>query len=413
MRNTYYKVALLAIFGITLNSCNNSENLESSNQATDKQNTAAFEKGDYIVTLKDGTLKHRSLRQRFSPENAKSTYLNSIKHVNLEVSKEFDNLNLKQEDISASFGYAMNGFVANLNKEQYDALKNDPRVESIEKDYIITLDDYQIVQDEKDSNEKTVIAARQSTPWGIRRVGGPRRSGRTAWIVDTGIDLDHRDLNVDRRRSISFIRSERSADDGNGHGTHVAGTVGALNNRIGVVGVAPGAKLIAVKVLDRRGSGSFSGIIRSLDYIAARGRSGDVVNMSLGPRNRYTNSSLDRATRKVASRGIKVAIAAGNSSDDCSYYSPARVNHRNVYTVSNMTSSGRLARSSNYGSPVDYAAPGTSIRSTWKGGGYRTISGTSMASPHVAGLLISGGVRGKGRIKGDKDRRPDPIAHRR
>ncbi|MFC6981324.1 S8 family serine peptidase [Microbulbifer taiwanensis] len=122
-------------------------------------------------------------------------------------------------------------------------------------------------------------------PWGIGRVGGPvDGSGRDAWIIDTGIDLNHADLNVDGSRGFSAFTSGPNAgvDDGHGHGTHVAGTVGAIDNGIDVVGVAANATVIPVKVLDRRGSGTTSGVIAGVDYVGANAASGDCANMSLG-----------------------------------------------------------------------------------------------------------------------------------
>ena len=253
----------------------------------------------------------------------------------------------------------------------------------------------------------------QTTPYGISRVnGGITYTGsNVAWIIDSGIDLDHEDLNVDASRGFNAFTSGRDSgapDDNNGHGTHVAGTVAALNNNVGVVGVAAGATVVPVKVLDARGSGSYSGVIAGVDYVGANGKSGDVANMSLGG---PTSDALDSAVKAAAAKGIKFALAAGNESTDANNSSPARVNGTNIYTVSAHDSSDRFASFSNYGNPpVDYAAPGVSITSTWKNGGYNTISGTSMASPHVAGILLLGNISNGGTVTGDKDGNPDTIA---
>jgi subtilisin family serine protease len=253
----------------------------------------------------------------------------------------------------------------------------------------------------------------EEIPYGVTRVGSGSGDGKTAWVIDTGIDLDHADLNVDVARSRTMFTSGRdgnSADDGNGHGTHVAGTIGAIKgNSIGVVGVAYGATVVAVKVLDSRGSGSYSGVIAGVDYVAANAQPGDAANMSLGG---PTSDALDAAIISAANKGIKFALAAGNESADANNSSPARVNHANVYTISAMDVNDKFASFSNYGNPpVDYCAPGVAIKSTWKGGGYNTISGTSMASPHVAGLLLLGPIRTSGYVIGDRDNTPDPIAH--
>lgn len=250
------------------------------------------------------------------------------------------------------------------------------------------------------------------TPWGVTRVGGAGDgTGRTAWVIDTGIDFEHPDLIVDRGRSASFLlRGKTSADDGNGHGTHVAGTIGALNNGCDVVGVAAGATLVAVRVLDNSGSGSYSGVIKGIDYVAANGKSGDVANMSLG--GGYS-PTLNNAVVAAAAKGIRFALAAGNEGADAADYSPASANGDNIYTVSAIDSTDTLAWFSNYGNPpVDCAAPGVNVVSTKNGGGVTTFSGTSMAAPHVAGILLLGTPTSGGSIKGDRDSNPDPICHR-
>jgi subtilisin family serine protease len=229
--------------------------------------------------------------------------------------------------------------------------------------------------------------------------------------------LDHPDLNVDVDRSAVFLSKgpgSGTPDDGNGHGSHVAGTIGALDNDIDVVGVAAGASVVAVKVLDDRGSGSYSGVIDGVDYVAANGSSGDVANMSLGG---PTSDALDSAVRNAADQGIYFSLAAGNSSEDANNSSPARVEYTNVWTVSASDDTDTFASFSNFSGPTDppieFAAPGVSVLSTWKDGGTNTISGTSMAAPHVAGVLLltGGSPTSDGTVSNDPDGDPDPIAH--
>lgn len=255
----------------------------------------------------------------------------------------------------------------------------------------------------------------QETPYGIDRVGGAQDgSGYTAWVIDTGIDVDHPDLNVDASRGFSAFTKGKNAgvDDGQGHGTHVAGTIAAINNSTGVVGIAAGATVIPVKVLDSRGSGSNSGVIAGVDHVAANASSGDCVNMSLGG---GVSTALDNAVKAAAqSTGAYFVLAAGNDGSHANNSSPARVNGNNIFTISASDSSDRLASWSNYGNPpVDYAAPGVSIKSTYKGGGYATLSGTSMASPLACGvIMLSNGNPGTdGRVSGDPDGNADSVIH--
>ena len=259
----------------------------------------------------------------------------------------------------------------------------------------------------------TTTCDAQTTPWGISRVGGPVTDvaiSGTAWVIDTGIDLDHPDLNVDRKRSANFVTfGKNSPDDGNGHGTHVAGTIAAIDNACDVVGVAPGATLVAVRVLGNNGSGSYSGVIAGIDYVAANGSLGDVANMSLG--GGYSQA-LNDAVINAASAGVDFALAAGNSGDNANNYSPASANGVGIYTVSAINMYDGFASFSNYGNPpVDCAAPGVGVVSSARGGGTVALSGTSMATPHVAGLLLLGTPISDGFANNDPDGNPDPICH--
>ncbi|CAL2079736.1 S8 family serine peptidase [Tenacibaculum sp. 190524A05c] len=404
MKKINFKVAILTIASMGFFACNNAEDVATPNATDDI--SSDFIKNQYIVVLKEGTLKLPQTR------GTKLAYENEMESLKKEVVADFEKLGVEETNLKGTFGYALQGFVADLTKREYENLLGDPRVESIERDFQISLEKYDDSQSRDNSS-----ATRDFFPWGIDRVGGPANPiNRTAWIIDSGIDLDHPDLRVNTGRSRTFVTTgadASSADDRNGHGTHVAGTVGALNNGFGVIGVAPGVDLVGLKVLAGNGTGDFSWTIQALDYVAANGRSGDAVNMSLGPRSRYTDNAIDRAVRNVANRGIRVVMAAGNSNDDSRFYSPARVNGTNIYTISNMDINERIAATSNYGSPVDYAAPGTDVWSTWPGGRYNRISGTSMAAPHVTGLLLSGGVTSDGRVRSDKDSNRDLIAVRR
>lgn len=274
------------------------------------------------------------------------------------------------------YEHALRGYSATISQDQLVELRNDSRVAYIEPNYI-------------------AYAFAQTLPWGIDRIdadisstlagnGSGSVTGVRVYIIDTGIQLNHPDLNV--AGSVDFT-GKGTADDGNGHGTHVAGTVGAIDNSSHVVGVAPGVALYAVKVLGDDGSGSFSQVIAGVDYVTQQKQANPsipfVANMSLGARTGSSYNSLDNAVVNSINAGVVYSIAAGNDGADAKNYSPAHVVE--AITVGAYDSNNRLASWSNWGSVLDLNAPGVSILSTWIGSSTRTISGTSMAAPHVAG----------------------------
>jgi len=315
-----------------------------------------------------------------------------------------------ESNLEFVYSKAIQGFSANLSPALAAKLAKDPDVKYVEPDMEINLGPITIEAARPGGG--TTTQPTQSIPWGITDVGGAGiGTGKRAFIVDTGIDLTHPDLTVSKTLGFSAFTSGKDAgfNDGNGHGTHVSGTIAALNNTIGVVGVAAGATVIPVKVLGSTGSGSNSGVIAGIDYVFRNGVAGDVANMSLG--GGFSQALNDAVLR--ASAVVKFAVAAGNDGLNAANYSPASVNGPNIYTISAHNSSGVFASFSNFGNPpVDFSAPGVSINSTWKGGGYNTISGTSMATPHVAGILLLGPISSNGTVTGDKDSNPDLKASR-
>jgi hypothetical protein len=358
-------------------------------------------RGQYVVVLKENMTK-KYVTQK---------YADRISTLKKDYVARFSTIKLASDKIKQTYGYGVSGFAAQLDDEQLLNLRQDSRVKSIEQDYTITLNpDLSILKGKPSGVGGNTTPPAEVTPWGITRVGGGfDGTGKTAWIIDTGIDLTHPDLNVDINRNKSFLggRDANNPNDGNGHGTHVAGTVAAINNDIDVIGVAAGATVVAVRVLDSRGSGSYSGVIAGVEYVGANGKAGDAANMSLGG---PANSALNDAVI-YASKNVKFAIAAGNDGANADNYSPASANGANIYTVSAMDKYDVFAYFSNYGSSVDFCAPGISIQSLWKSGGMNTISGTSMASPHVCGLLLLGVVNSDGLVNKDPDGNPDKIAH--
>jgi subtilisin family serine protease len=306
-----------------------------------------------------------------------------------------------------------------MPKAALNGLRNHPKVMLVEED----LAQQAIVQGIPEGI--TRIFASQNTDFDIDGVDDNRVDADVA-ILDTGIDVDHPDLNVvgganclqsrkRRGRTTYYCDATVSADDDQYHGTHVAGTVAALDNGVGVVGVAPGARLWAVKVLDSNGSGYTSGIIAGIDWVVAQGDI-EVMNLSLGGSG--VSSAYQTAIDNAVANGVAVVVAAGNSAADSANYSPAFV--RSAITVSaladfdgleggNGTScyaddteqDDTLADFSNFGVPVDIAAPGYCVYSTIPTEyavaepGYYSLDGTSMAAPHVAGaaaVLASNGM---------------------
>lgn len=316
--------------------------------------------------------------------------------------------------VRTTFKNVFKGFSANISEQAASQLATNPAIKYYEQNGVATITVMPDVAQQRLSAEgKPKNSVRQTTPYGIARVGGGiDATGKHAWIIDTGIDLDHPDLNVGSGES--FVTSDsQTADDGNGHGTHVAGTIAAIDNRIGVVGVAANATVHPVRVLDDSGSGYIDWVVKGIDYVVANGSAGDVANMSLGANGHF--QSLHDAVISAANSGIKFSIAAGNSSGHAELYEPAHINHANVYTVSAIDAQDIYAYFSNYGNPpVDFAAPGVGIVSSKRGGGVITYSGTSMSAPHVAGLLlinVEPPLNSDGAAINDPDGNADPIAH--
>lgn len=348
--------------------------------------------GRYIVTLKDGA-DSNALSQRLAKQaGGKRGYV---------------------------YSNALKGFSIEMPKAALNGLRNHPKVLLVEED----LAQQAIAQGIPEGI--TRIFASQNTAFDIDGVDDNRVDADVA-ILDTGIDVDHPDLNVvgganclqsrrRRGRTTYYCDANVSADDDQYHGTHVAGTVAALDNGVGVVGVAPGARLWAVKVLDSGGSGYTSGIIAGIDWVVAQGNI-EVMNLSLGGSG--VSSAYQTAIDNAVANGVAVVVAAGNSSADASNYSPAFV--PSAITVSALADfdgleggngiscyaddtevDDTLADFSNYGLPVDIAAPGYCVLSTIPTEynvaqpGYHTLDGTSMAAPHVAGaaaVLASNGM---------------------
>ncbi|KAI1652618.1 subtilisin-like protein [Daldinia decipiens] len=268
------------------------------------------------------------------------------------------------------------GFASSLTTDHLEQLQNHPDVEFIEQDAVMSINAY---------------VTQSSAPWGIARLSHKTGSSSSyvydssagadtcAYVIDTGIYTTHSEF--EGRATFLANYADSSNADGNGHGTHVAGTIGSKT-----YGVAKKTKLYAVKVLDSSGSGSTSGVIAGMNFVTSdvKTRScpaGAVANMSLGG---GSSSSINSAAKAMINAGVFLAVAAGNDNQNAANSSPA--SEPSVCTVGATTSADARASYSNYGSVVDIFAPGSSILSTWNNGNTNTISGTSMATPHITGL---------------------------
>jgi aqualysin 1 len=286
----------------------------------------------------------------------------------------------RRQDVEVGLVYsnALEGFSATIPDEDLAAVSANPSVAFIERD-------------------KEVHVAAQKTPWGVDRIDADISSTRAgngrgkitnvnAYIIDTGIDPNHPDLNVVDR--VNFTGDHKNHDC-DGHGTHVAGTVAAMDNSIDVVGVAPGTPLTSVKVLDCQGQGTVSRVIKGVDWVTDNAKKPAVANMSLTTSTAEGPSrAFDEAVIDSAKSGVFYSVAAGNYHKDACNYSPARAGkgkNNGIVTTAATKESNEEASFSNFGSCVDLWAPGVNILSTWLKGGTRTLSGTSMSTPHIAG----------------------------
>ncbi|MFB9522955.1 MULTISPECIES: S8 family peptidase [Streptomyces] len=305
--------------------------------------------GSYIVTLKDSVVDAESPRGQALAKRYGAT-------------------------IKDTYERALNGYAVELSEAQAKKFAADPAVASVAQNRVFK------------------ISATQPNPpsWGLDRIDQralpldrsytyPDSAGEgvTAYIIDTGVRITHSDFGGRASYGFDAIDNDNTAQDGNGHGTHVAGTVGGT-----AYGVAKKAKIVGVRVLNNQGSGTTAQVVAGIDWVTRNAVKPAVANMSLGG---GVDSALDTAVRNSIASGITYAVAAGNDSSNAQNYSPARVTE--AITVGSTTNTDARSSFSNYGSVLDLFAPGSSITSSWNTGdtATNTISGTSMAAPHAAG----------------------------
>jgi subtilisin family serine protease len=296
----------------------------------------------------------------------------------------------------------INGMAVYLPKQAEEVLIHRHEISRIDDDLVISASDKPVMELGKPKPSQPP----QEIPWGIDRIEADLVWDRTTGlgvkvaVVDTGIDLDHPDLINNIKGNVNCINPRKSGDDDNGHGTHVAGIIGAVNNQIGVIGVGPEISLYAVKVLDKNGKGWLSDLIEGLEWCINNKM--DIVNMSLGSSS--DNQSFHDAIRKVYEAGIiQVAAAGNNGLTDGSIDYPAKYPETIAVSAVGQNSDGSLypANFSSYGPEIDLTAPGVSIKSTYINGNYKTFDGTSMATPHVSGVAALT-ISVKGRMSPDE-----------
>jgi subtilisin family serine protease len=303
--------------------------------------------GSYIVVLKD---------------NVRSA----------SVSAQASSLSAKYgAEVSRTYSSALNGFSIHATEAEAKQLAADGAVEFVQV------------------NQKFSINDTQENPpsWGIDRLDqrdlpldnsytyNSKGDGVTAYVIDTGVMIDHPTFEGRATGGFDAVDGDDDPADGHGHGTHVAGTIGGAE-----YGVAKGVSIVGVRVLDDSGSGTTEQVVAGIDWVAQNHSGPSVANMSLGG---GVDEALDEAVRGAVSSGVTFAIAAGNSSADAADFSPARVTE--AITVAASDDADAQASFSNFGEVVDIYAPGVDITSSWNDGATNTISGTSMATPHVAG----------------------------
>ncbi|MEU1826759.1 S8 family peptidase [Streptomyces abikoensis] len=337
--------------------------------------------GSYIVLLKDGV-------KDGAKGVAKSADAHAVSTEGKGLAERYGG-KLERTYTSAVHGFSASG----LDLKEAKRLAADPAVAKVVQNHRFT-----------------VKGAQEAPPsWGLDRIDQTETKGDgkytypdsagegvTAYVIDTGVRISHKDFGGRASYGFNAVDNNDKADDGNGHGTHVAGTIAGAAH-----GVAKKAKVVAVRVLNAEGQGTTEQVVAGIDWVTKNHKGPSVANMSLGG---GADEALDAAVQKAIASGVTFAVAAGNESTDAGQGSPARV--KEAITVASSTKDDKQSDFSNYGAVVDLYAPGSDITSDWNDSdsGTKTISGTSMATPHVTGAAAL-------YLAGHKDATPEQVAN--
>lgn len=399
----------LIFLGLGITSCQNDEIANeaiTSDQllVTPQSNEGDIVPNEYIIMFDNQVVKpalsYLPTDQDLSRDKKAKMMNEQGRYIEDQIRGLLQDMDIAEDDIHQVYTGMVAGAAVTLNEIQLSAVQKHPAVAQLEHDSYVQLPPFTV---------NSIISEQKSqfTPCGVTRAGGRLNAGqnRFIFIIDTGIDLDHPDLNV----ATSFgwtIFSNTTPDDWNGHGTHVAGTAAARDNNFGVVGIAAGAPVVPIKVFNASGSAQVSWVIAGLNQAGISGLPDDVVNASLTGlygSNCSSGSPYRGVILALSNYGMRVVIAAGNAASNANTYQPGCINASNVLTVAAMDCDQTFADAySNFNmNPIDFIAVGTDVVSTYPGGQYAILSGTSMATPIVAGIcqLRRARPRGVGNVQ--------------